>query len=176
MPLPSWRTGTTAQAAHGCKSTARPAGRGALFVTPPGKQPDACRSRCRTSRRAQCSRRLFFLAAVMPRCPFHRPWLVVDVRFDVWFETRGDAREPRGVGRFVGVLGGVSRPEFGGLVLRGSSVVGRRFAARSGRFARPLSLRGRRGRAVSKVPRLFIRQSLGMRIDAVHQFLKNLAH
>ena len=59
-----------AQAAHGCKSTARPAGRGALFVTPPGKQPDACRSRCRTSRRAQCSRRLFFLAAVMPRCPF----------------------------------------------------------------------------------------------------------
>ena len=100
----------------------------------------------------------------------------VDVRFDVWFETRGDAREPRGVGRFVGILGGVSRPEFGGLVLRGSSVVGRRFAARSGRFARPLSLRGRRGRAVSKVPRLFIRQSLGMRIDAVHQFLKNLAH
>ena len=41
---------------------------------------------------------------------------------------------------------------------------------------RPSSLRGRRGRAVSKVPRLFIRQSLGMRIDAVHQFLKNLAH
>ncbi len=118
----------------------------------------------------------FFLPRSCRGAHFIGPWLVVDVRFDVWFETRGDAREPRGVGRFVGVLGGVSRPEFGGLVLRGSSVVGRRFAARSGRFARPLSLRGRRGRAVSKVPRLFIRQSLGMRIDAVHQFLKNLAH
>ena len=64
---------------------------------------------------------------------FLGPWLVADFRFDVWFETRGNAREPRGVGRFVGVLGGVSRPEFGGLVLRGSSVVGRRFAAKSGR-------------------------------------------
>jgi hypothetical protein len=29
-------------------------------------------------------------------------------------------------------LGGVSRAEFGGFVLRGSSVVARRFAARSG--------------------------------------------
>ena len=75
---------------------------------------------------------------------FLGPWLFADFRFDVWFETRGNARELRGVGRFVGVLGGVSRPEFGGLVLRGSSVVGRRFAARYGRFARPLSLQGRR--------------------------------
>ena len=71
----------------------------------------------------------FFLPRSCRGAHFIGPWLVVDVRFDVWFETRGDAREPRGVGRFVGVLGGVSRPEFGGLVLRGSSVVGRRFAA-----------------------------------------------
>ncbi len=68
----------------------------------------------------------FFLPRSCRGAHFIGPWLVVDVRFDVWFETRGDAREPRGVGRFVGVLGGVSRPEFGGLVLRGSSVVGRR--------------------------------------------------
>ena len=77
----------------------------------------------------------FFLPRSCRGAHFIGPWLVVDVRFDVWFETRGDAREPRGVGRFVGVLGGVSRPEFGGLVLRGSSVVGRRFAARSGRLS-----------------------------------------
>ena len=68
----------------------------------------------------------FFLPRSCRGAHFIGPWLVVDVRFDVWFETRGDARELRGVGRFVGVLGGVSRPEFGGLVLRGSSVVGRR--------------------------------------------------
>jgi hypothetical protein len=113
MPLPSWRTGTTAQAAHGCTSTTRPPGRGPLFVTPPEKQPDACRSRCRTSRRAQCSRRLFFCRGHAAVPVFIAPWLVVDVRFDVLFETRGDGREPRGVGRFFGVLGGVSRPEFG---------------------------------------------------------------
>jgi hypothetical protein len=106
---------------------------------------------------------------------FIGPWLVVDVRFDVWFETRGDAREPRGrkgrrcFGRCfaAGVrrigfvvrqwLGGASRPDLADLPAR-------------------YRLRGRRGRAVSKVPRLFIHQSLGMRIDAVHQFLKNLAH
>src|SRR4051812_34204903 len=98
MPLPSWRTGTTAQAAHGCKSTARPAGGGALFVTPPGKQPDpagpvAVRHGERSAR-GVC----FFLPRSCRGAHFIGPWLVVDVRFDVWFETRGDAREPRGVG------------------------------------------------------------------------------
>ena len=48
---------------------------------------------------------------------------------------RAGTRGNRGVGRVVGVLGGVSRPEFGGLVLCGSSVVGRRFVARSGRLS-----------------------------------------
>jgi hypothetical protein len=58
---------------------------------------------------------VFFLRRSCRGAHFIGPWLVVDVRFDAWFETHGAAREPRGVGRFVGELGGVSRPEFGGL-------------------------------------------------------------
>jgi hypothetical protein len=175
MPLPSWRTGTTAQAAHGCTSTTRPPGRGPLFVTPPEKQPDACRSRCRTSRRAQCSRRLFFCRGHAAVPVFIAPWLVVDVRFDVLFETRGDGREPRGrkVLRCFGrcFAAGVRR-----LVLRGSSGVGRRLAVRSGRLSARHGCEAGGVAQVSKVPHLFVRQSLGMRVDAVHQFLKNLAH
>src|ERR1051325_4993927 len=99
MPLASWRTGTTAQAAHGCKSTARPAGRGPLFVTP-GKQPDACPSRCRAFHGERSAQGVcLFLRRPCHGAHFIGPWLVVDV----WFVTRGAAREPRGIGRFVGV-------------------------------------------------------------------------
>ena len=136
MPLPSWRTGTTAQAAHGCKSTALPAGRGALFVTPPGKQPDACRSRCRTSRRAQCSRRLFFLAAVMPRCSSGLGWLLMSGSMSGLRRagTRGNRAGSEGSSVFWEVfrgrssadwcfvvrqwLGGASRPDLADLPAR----------------------------------------------------------
>ena len=133
MPLPSWRTGRMRRlltavsrqlvlpVAALCLSRHRES-------NPMPAGPVAVRYGERSAQ-GVC----FFLPRSCRGAHFIGPWLVVDVRFDVWFETRGDAREPRGVGRFVGVLGGVSRPEFGGLVLRGSSVVGRRFAAKSGR-------------------------------------------
>ena len=176
MPLPSWRTGTTAQAAHACnRQLVLPIA--ALCLSrhresnPMPASPVAVRHGERSAQ-GVC----FFLPRSCRGAHFIGPWLVVDVRFDVWFETRGDAREPRGVERFVGVLE----------VFRGRSSADWCFVVRqwSGGASRPIwpivrrpsSLRGRRGRAVSKVPRLFIRQSLGMRIDAVHQFLKNLAH
>jgi hypothetical protein len=144
MPLPSWRTGTTAQPAHGCKSTARPAGRGSLFITPPGKQPDACPSRCRTSRRAQCSRRLSFSCGGHATVPISSGlgWLLMS---DVWFETRGAAREPRGVGRFVGVLGvfrGRSSADCASWFVSGWEAL----RGQIWPIVRPSSLRGRRGR------------------------------
>ena len=176
MPLPSWRTGTTAQAAHGCKSTARPAGRGALFVTPPGKQPDACRSRCRTSRRAQCSRRLFFSCRGHAAVPISSGlgWLLMSGSMSGLRRagTRGTARG-RKVRRCFGrcFAAGVRRIGASWFVSGWQALRGQIW-----RICPPVIVARAKGRAVSKVPRLFIRQSLGMRIDAVHQFLKNLAH
>ena len=172
MPLPSWRTGTTAQAVHGCKATSscrssRPSVCHATGSNLMSARPVAVRH---GERSAQAF--VFFLPRSCRGVHFIVPWLVVDFRFDVWFGTRGNragSEVRRRVGRcFAARVRRIRASWFvsGWKALRGQiwSIV------------RPSSLRGRRGRAVSKVPRLFFRQSLGMRINAVHQFLKNLAH
>lgn len=144
MPLPSWRTGTTAQPAHGCKSTARPAGRGSLFVTPPGKQP-----RCLPVSLPYVTASAVLKAFVFS-CGGHATvpissglgWLLMS---DVWFETRGAAREPRGVGRFVGVLGvfrGRSSADCASWFVSGWEAL----RGQIWPIVRPSSLRGRRGR------------------------------
>jgi hypothetical protein len=114
-----------------------------------------------------------FLAAVMPRVHFIGPWLVVDVRFDVWLETRGDARNRAGSeGSWC-----FGKCFAAGVRLIGASWFVSGWEALRGQI-RPTARYRCEGEGVAQCLRCpaFIRQSLGMRIDAVHQFLKNLAH
>ena len=87
----------------------------------------------------------FFLQRSCRGAHFIGPWLVVDVRFDAWFETHRDAREPRGVGRFVGVLGvfrGRSSADCASWFVSGWEAL----RGQIWPIVRPSSLRGRRGR------------------------------
>ena len=115
----------------------------------------------------------FFLPRSCRGAHFIGPWLVVDVRFDVWFGTRGNRAGSKGSSVFWEVFRGRSSADWCFVVRQWLAGA---FAARSWPICPPVIVARAKGRAVSKVPRLFIRQSLGMRIDAVHQFLKNLAH
>ena len=114
----------------------------------------------------------FFLPRSCRGAHFIGPWLVVDVRFDVWFETRGNRA-------------GSERSSVLWEVFRGRSSADWCFVVRQwlGGASRPyladcplvIVARPKGSRRCQRYP-AFVRQSLGMRVDAVHQFLKKLAH